>query len=68
MDLEPLETIYYEKTSGAVIVQCSIEVFNDSAYVSGSEIDMVFEFSASFVADAMRYVESLGYLRRETLK
>ncbi len=63
METEPKQVIHYEKFVDGRIVQCSVEVFEDGAYVYGDEIEMIFEFQSDSVSEAIRHVEELGYLR-----
>ena len=63
MDPQPQEVIHYEKRSDGGLVRCRVEVFDDSAYADGDEIERIFEFLPNSGAQAIAYVESLGYVR-----
>jgi hypothetical protein len=63
MDPQPLKTIHYERQSDQGVIRCRIEVFDDSAYIDGDEIEMIFELRPDSVAKAIAHVESLGYVR-----
>lgn len=43
---------------------CLVEVFDDgSAYVSGENVERIYEGSSQCAEDAVKFVESLGYVR-----
>ena len=63
MDPQPLEVIQYEKQTEGGVLRCRVEIFDDSAYVDGDEIEMIFELRPDSAAKATEHVESLGYVR-----
>jgi hypothetical protein len=63
MSPQPLEVILYEKHAEGCVLHCRVEIFADSAYVDGDEIEMIFEFRPDSAAKAIEHVESLGYMR-----
>lgn len=57
------EVIHFERQAEGGVVRCRIEVFDDSAYVDGDEIEIGFEFCPDSAAKAIAHVEGLGYAR-----
>jgi len=54
----------FEKRSPGGKLHCQVEVFRDgSAYVNGNEIEMGFEESRDAWKDAVKYLESRGYVK-----
>jgi hypothetical protein len=59
---EPEKTILFEKVDANGVVYCTAEIFGDgSVYVSGLEIQMIFEFGDHPEAQAVAQLEELGY-------
>jgi hypothetical protein len=58
---DPKAILAFQKTDEGRLLKCEVSVFDDSVYVVGDCVEVIFEHSADALAEAVQYLHSLGY-------
>lgn len=62
-DLTPLRVLRFYRDDANGRVWCSIALFDDSAYIKGTDMEVVVEWCSNPLEVAIEHVQRKGYLR-----